>query len=715
MTEAVLTLLSPSPMVTQPVAIFLVVLSIILIAPIVLRYFKIPTIIGLIIAGVAVGPYGFNVLARDMSFEVFGQVGILYLMFLAGLEIDMYHLKKNVGRGAAFGLYTFVIPLLAGAAVSHWLLGLPWLASWLAASMFSAHTLIGYPIVSRFGLTKSPAVVIAIAGTIVTVLLSLIVLGSVVGVYHDGSFRMSSTLRLLVNLMLFCAVTGYVYPRLTRWFFKKHIDGITQFVYVLAMAFLAATVATWIGIEGVFGAFFAGLTLNRYIPSRSSLMGRIEFVGNAIFIPYFLIGVGMLINVRVILEGWATLYVATVMSLAAIACKWLAAFATQVTFGMGRVSRSMMFQLSNAHTAVALAVVMIGYDMGVFDENLLNGTVLMILVTCTVASIGVERAASRLALSGSEQRLPSAAPGVTNHALISVATPITAQQLVGLAILMRPPSDIDSKLYALHVRADNSPGSKALGRHSLDVAEQAAVSTDTPLTAIERYDINVVTGLLNTVAERDVSSIFLGLHRRSGIADTFYGDKIEQLLRMTHRMVVMSRIFIPVNTVRRIYVVVPHRAQFESGFSRWVDAVGNLARQTGCRVAFHCFADARDSISRVLTAGRYGIRYDFVTMERGDDYVLLAGEVETDDLVVFISARRQSISYSADVEDMTSFMRRCFADGNLIVIFPEQFGEHPDIPTMADTMTPDTLSAPSRLWTRVAASLRRKPHPLPRD
>jgi len=228
------------------------------------------------------------------------------------------------------------------------------------------------------------------------------------------------------------------------------------------MVFLAATVATWIGIEGIFGAFFAGLLLNRYIPARSRLMNRIEFVGNAIFIPYFLIGVGMLINVGVIVSSWDTIYVAAIMSVVAMAGKWLAAWVTQRRFGMTAVDRSMMYQLSNAHTAVALAVVMIGYSLDIFDENILNGTVVMILVTCTVSSFGTERAAVRmkpqLLMEDVAAQASSAASSrrFVANTLVTVANPLTVPQLVELALFMRGGERAGSNLYALHVRNDNS-------------------------------------------------------------------------------------------------------------------------------------------------------------------------------------------------------------------------------------------------------------------
>ncbi|MCM1483599.1 MAG: cation:proton antiporter [Muribaculaceae bacterium] len=691
------------PAVTSPVAIFLIVLAIILITPILLNKLKIPHVIGLIVAGVLVGPYGFNVLARDMSFEVFGQVGLLYLMFLAGIEIDMYHLKKNIRKGALFGLYTFLIPMIVGTAASVALLHVPLISAVLLASMFAAHTLIAYPIVSRLGLTKSKPVVIAIAGTIFTVLGSLMVLAAVRGIATTGEFRILTMARLIGSLIAYCLVVLYAYPRLTRWFFKRFNDGVSQFIYVLSMVFLAAVTASWIGIEGVFGAFFAGLILNRYIPARTPLMSRLEFVGNAIFIPYFLIGVGMLINVGVVTSGWQTLYVAAVMSAVAMAAKWLAALATQRTFHMSGLDRSMIYQLSNAHTAVALAVVMIGYEIGIFGEDILNGTVIMILVTCTVSSIGTSRAAMKMKLKELENAdSPVALPSMKQpHTLVTVDNPTTAQELVTLALMIRSGAESSGKLYALHVRNDSSAMSRSVCRSSLDIAEKVAASADTSLLSIERFDLNFVTGVLNTIEERDIGEVVIGLHRRNNVIDTFFGDKLTQLIKATNRMIIISRCYIPVSTTTRIVIAVPDKAEYETGFRRWVEAIANLTREIGCRAIFCCHPDTRRSIKAVLRHGGYGIRAEYRDMSQWDDFILLSNKILDDDLFVVITARRTSLSFTSEMDNMPDFLKKYFAHNNLLIIYPDQFGHESDVPTMAETLSTDIVSTPSPLWLHI--------------
>lgn len=696
-----------TPLVTNPVLIFFIVLAIILLAPILLNRFKIPHIIGLIVAGIVVGPYGFNVLADDSSFDIFGQVGLLYLMFLAGIEIDMYHLKLNLKRGLIFGILTFIAPMIIGTLASVYLLKMDWVTSTLLASMYASHTLIAYPVVARFGITKNPAVMIAIVGTIIAVIGSLLVLAAAVNIHKTGEFAMSDLFMLLCELLVYCVVILYVYPRLTRWFFKNYSDKVTQFVYVMALVFLASWFAQIIGLEAVLGAFFAGLVLNRYIPNTSPLMSRIEFVGNAVFIPYFLIGVGMMINVRVI-GNYDTIMVALNMIIVAIVSKWLAAWAAQRLYRMQGEERKILFGLSTAHTAVALAVVTIGYNMimpdghRMMDETILNGTVLMILVTCAIAPIVTSNAAAKIKIKMLEED-----DGTENipkrnivNTLIPIANPITAQTLMEIALFMRNTIG-QNNIYALHVRNDNSVSSRNLGRNSLEIAEQSAASVDARVTTIERYDMSTATGILNTIEERDINDIILGMHRKVTVIDSFFGSKIDHLLKSTNKMLIITRCFIPLNTITRIVVFVPTKAQYETGFRQWVVKVGNLAREIGCRIIFCCHPETKQLIRGVLYKEKFQIRSEFRDVEEWDDFLLLANRILDDDLFIVVSARRTSVSFTPEMDAMPGFLQKYFSRNNLIVLYPEQFGEEVSLTTFVDPLSTDMNVAPSALWMRM--------------
>lgn len=682
-------------LVTQPIPIFFIVLAIILLAPLLLNRLKIPHIVGMIVAGVVIGPYGLDVLQADSSFAIFGQVGLLYLMFLAGLEIDMYHLRLNLRRGLLFGVLTLVIPLLAGVLTSVWLLRLGWLTSMLLGAMYASHTLISYPVAARYGITKSPAVVVAVVGTIIAVTGALMVIAVTVTVDRENGFNPLDLLWLMARMAIWVGAILYAYPRVTRRFFKTYGDRVTQYVFVLAMVFLAAWTAQLIGLEGILGAFLAGLVLNRYVPPASSLMSSIEFVGNALFIPYFLIGVGMMINLRVVAD-WTTLGVASIMLAVALISKWLPAWITQRVYGYGASSRKVLFGLTSAHTAVALAVVSLGYGMGLLNSVVLNATILVILVSCGLAPLITAAGAPKLKISmtGDDDILRHTR---VNNTLIAVDNPLITPQLVELGLLMRNDRG-QHNFYAIHVRNDRGTQAKAISRQALDIARRTAAAVDMTLEEIDRYDLNTVTGIINAADERDITEIILGLHRRGTVIDTFLGAKIEGLLRLTSRMIIINRIYIPLNTVTRIVVWVPRSAQYETGFSRWVRGLARLTRQLGCRIIFCSHADCQPLIRGVIYHGNYDIRCEFRTVESLDDMIVMMHRVLDDDLFVFISARSNSVSYTDEVTEMFPLIQRNFSRNNLMIIYPEQFGEQVALTSFVDPLSSDITRTASPRW-----------------
>ncbi|MBD5270559.1 MAG: cation:proton antiporter [Muribaculaceae bacterium] len=660
----------------QPVAIFLLVLVIILAGPLLFRPLKIPSLVGFIIAGVVVGPYGFNILARDSSFEIFGQVGILYLMFLAAVEIDMFHLKQNSRKGIMFGLITFAIPMVAGIFGSRLAFATSWTTSVLIAAMYAAHTLVSYPIVSRFGLQDSKASVVAVCGTIVAVLLALVTLAEVVTVADYGRFSIASLLRLVLLTGVYAVVVGWTFPRMTTHFFRRIDDTVSQFIFILAEVLAASMLAQLIGLESILGAFYAGLVLNRYVPGRSALMGRIKFVGNAIFIPYFLIGVGMLINIHVVVRGWNVAWVAANMTVVALGSKWVSAWIAQKMLGMTRVDRNIIFGLSAGKAAATIAAAIIGFQHGMISENVMNGAVVMILACCVVSTIVTESAAKRLRIQLTEAELSqenATIPGEFARQLVAVANPVTAEGLMKMAVFMRHPRN-RHPITALYVRRNDDAASVAMGRNALRAAVTAALAVDIEVKDVERYDLNIVAGVKNVVKETGSSDIIIGLHRRSNIVDTFHGQMVEQLLRATDKMIFMSRCFIPVDTVNRIMVSVPRNAEFETGFQAWVERVANLTSQLGCKVIFLAYSATAGFISNIIEEEKYAIRHEYHILECWDDFIIYSAQIDEDDLLMVVSARKGSVSASSDSSDMPTFLARNFSRQNLVVIYPQQFG-----------------------------------------
>ena len=668
--------------ITDPTWIFLLVLLIILFAPILLNRLRIPHIIGMILAGLLIGEHGFNILVRDSSFELFGKVGLYYIMFLAGLEMNMGDFKQNRGKALMLGLLAFIVPIVIGFVANVTYLKYSVITSILLASMYASHTLVAYPIVIRYGVSRHRSVSIAVGGTAVTDTLTLLVLAVVGGLFkgESGGFFW---VWLVIKVIFLGALIMYSFPRIGRWFFRRYDDNVMQFIFVLAMVFLGAGLMEFVGMEGILGAFLAGLVLNRLIPHVSPLMNHLEFVGNALFIPYFLIGVGMLIDVHVIFGHGNALKVAAVMIVMALTGKWIACWLTQKIYKMSALERKSMYGLSTAQAAATLAAVLVGYNIilpngeRLLNDDVLNGTVLLILVTCVVSSVITERAARKIAMCEAhpdEERSVEA-----ERILIPVANPDTVEHLMNLSLLIRDPKQKDN-LLALNVINDNntSEGVDIRGKRYLEKAAMIAASVDVPLQQITRYDLNIASGIIHTAKENDVTDVVIGLHRKVNIVDSFFGMLAESLLKGLHREVMISKFLIPINTVRRIIIAVPPKAEYEAGFQKWVEHFCRMGGTLGCRV--HFFANEATTMQlQALVKKKYGQTLtDFSRLDDWGDLLILTGQVNYDHLLVVISARRGSISYDSSFERLPAQMSRYFSNNSLIVLYPDQLGEPQD-------------------------------------
>ncbi|WP_214073210.1 cation:proton antiporter [Mucilaginibacter sp. dw_454] len=384
---------------TNPVLIFTLILFIILLSPILMAKIRVPGIVGFIVAGIIIGPYGTNLLTKNAAVELFSTIGLLYIMFIAGVELDMAGFKAKKHKSLLFGLFTFAIPIIIGFPVCYWLLGYPLLTSLLTASMFATHTLVAYPIVSRYGVSKNEAVAVTVGGTILTDTAVLIILAVIIGA-NNGGLTPAFWFQLIVSLIIFTLIVVLLVPYIAKRFLAiPEKEKTTHYVFILTCLFFSAFLSQLAGLEPIIGAFIAGLALNRLIPRPSALMKNIDFVGNAIFIPFFLISVGMVVNLHVLFAGWEAIVVAISLTIVALAGKWLAAFFTQQIFKYSNTQRKLMFGLSSSHAAATLAIILIGYKQHIIDANILNGTIILILVTCMVASFATEPAAKQIALS----------------------------------------------------------------------------------------------------------------------------------------------------------------------------------------------------------------------------------------------------------------------------------------------------------------------------
>jgi Kef-type K+ transport system membrane component KefB len=666
----------------NPVLIFSLILFIILFAPLLLNKLKIPHLIGLIIAGAIIGPNGFELMLRDSSIILFGTVGLLYIMFLAGLEIDLADFKKNSAKSVIFGLYTFIIPMGIGTVSSLYILGFSIPSSVLLASMFASHTLIAYPLVSRLGVAKNRAVNITVGGTMITDTLALLVLAVIVGM-STGDLNNQFWVRLGISVTVFGIVVMMGFPVLGRWFFKRFDDNISQYIFVLGMVFLGAFLAEAAGIEGIIGAFLAGLALNRLIPQTSPLMNRIEFVGNALFIPFFLIGVGMLIDFRAFIKDFETIKVAVTMTVVATLCKYLAAWLTQKTFGFSRDERRLIFGLSNAQAAATLAAVLVGYNIilgqaedgtpvRLLGESVLNGTILMILITCTIASFVAQKGAQNIALTDiSEEEMGK--DGTEERILIPISNKSTVDELINVALTIKSPKN-KTGLFALKViDYDNSDETvERNARRLLEKASIAASATDNHLHQLLRYDLNIVNGITSVVKEHKITDIILGLHQKTGLTGSFLGNLTEGILARCNATTLIYKPAQPFSTVKRNIIVVPENAEKEIGFPFWLLRIWNIGRNTGVKLVFYASPQTIGYLKEVNS--KHPLDAEFHEFTDWEDFLVLSREVKANDDLIIVLSRKNHLSYNPVMAKIPVYLNKYFQSNNFILIYPMQLG-----------------------------------------
>lgn len=684
--------------ITDPTLIFFVVLLMILLSPIIMGRLRIPHIIGMVLAGVIVGKYGLNILERDASFELFGRVGLYYIMFLAGLEMDMEGLKKNRTRVIVFGLLTFLVPFAMTYFMGVSLLSYTPLAALLLSAIMASNTLIAYPIVGRYGLTRHTSSTLSVGSSMMALFMALIVMASIVNSFQ-GEAGIGFWVLFVVKFFVYSIGLILVIPRLTRWFLRRYSDAVMQFIFILAVVFLSAALSDAVGLEGIFGAFLSGLILNRFIPRVSPLMNRIEFTGNALFIPYFLIGVGMLINVRLLFQGTHILWVVFCLVLFGTLGKAVAAYLAAGVFRMPRLAGHMMFGLTSAHAAGAIAMVMVGRRLEIspgvylFGDEVLNGIVIMILFTCVISTVVTEWAAQRLRLK--EKKEPELVKTVNDEKiLIPVKYPEYADNLVSMATMMRNPK-LKRELVALNVVYDdvNMRRNQAEGQQLLEHLQHLASASDVPMTTQVRIAANIANGIKHAFKEFQASEILMGLHFHHNISKGFWGEFTRSLYNGLSRQIIITRIMQPLNTVRRIQVIVPSRAEFEPGFYRWLERLARMTENLECRIIFHGRKDTLQLINEYIHNNFASVRAEYVPMKHWNELPDLATKVSKDHLFVIVTARKGTISYKSAMERLPDEVNRYFKGKTLMIIFPDQYGNEMDDMTFAQPQHTEERSA----------------------
>ncbi|MCZ2133419.1 MAG: cation:proton antiporter [Bacteroidetes bacterium] len=663
---------------TNPVLIFSLILFIILLSPIILRRLNIPGIIVLIISGVIIGPHGLNILRKSSAVDLFSTIGLLYIMFIAGLELDINEFKANRNKSLIFGFFTFLIPLTIGYPVCFYLLGYDFNASFLTASMFATHTLVAYSIVSKLGVSKNQAVAVTVGGTILTDTAVLIILAVIMGNSRGGLDQLF-WIRLGGSLAIFSAIMFLIIPRISQWFFRKlESEKHSHYIFVLSVVFFAAFLAEVAGVEAIIGAFTAGLALNRLIPNSSALMNRIEFIGNSLFIPFFLISVGMLVDVSVILSGPMALVVAGTLSAVALSSKWLAAALTQLIFKYSKAQRQLIFGLSGAHAAATLAVILVGYEAGILDDNILNGTVILILITCVVASFATEKAAKQIILeTENDATEPGEANNIHNeHILLPIANMENIDKLVEFSIFIKDKKSVNP-ISILTVISNNDEAETNIlkARNKLEKFVMQASASETKVNVITTIDHNAASGIVRISREIMADIIVMGWPRRVGFIDKLIGGKIGVVLSNTDKNAFICHLEKPLILHKRVVIAAPPLTEFEKGFEQWLAKIARLAQELSVPIQLYCNELTEKAVRKIFAQEKLVIPLAATLFNDWEDFLVLARYICEDDLFVLISARKGAPSYMAILDNMPNKLEKYFAMNSRILIYPQQFNQ----------------------------------------
>jgi Kef-type K+ transport system membrane component KefB len=653
----------------EPVMVFAVVLLVILLSPIIFSKLKIPGIVGFIVFGVLLGPHGFHILERDDNMVLFGRVGLLYILFLAGLEMDIFDFKKNRNKGIVFGGLTFLLPFILGFAASYYLLHYSITASVLLASMFSTHTPIAYPIISKLGITQNRAVTITIGGTIITDAMVLLILAVITNLVEQELTALIF-IKLFASLAILVFAVFWGVPRLARYFFKSlETEGYSHFIFVLSVVFVAGSWAHLIGVEPIIGAFLAGLALNQLIPNASTLMNRIDFVGNALFIPFFLVSVGMLVDVSVLVKGHEALVIALIIVLISFGGKWLAAYITQRIYGFTKTERNLIWGLSSAHAAATIAVVLIGFNLKLLDENVLNGTILLILFSCIGSSVISEKSGRKIALEEANKLILRDEERI----LVPIANLQNVDRITDLAVLIKNPLSTQP-IYPLYVLQDDEGDAidDKMTQYQKKMEQALKDSAiETQKEPVFRIDINVSEGILRAVKELRITEIIIGWNGEVSAGKRF-GPICDRVVDETTVQILICKLLQPLNTIMRIVVVIPVNAEREAGFPGWVETILQLTRQAGTMLKVYSTPETFNAFNSYNIQKEKAVNIEFFEFQDWDNFLILLTELEDNDLFLVVIARPYTVSHSERMELVPTHLSKHFHEVSLIALYPEQ-------------------------------------------
>ena len=658
----------------EPVLIFGFAVLIFLLFPILMRKLRVPAIIGPIIAGIIIGPNGLEILERDSTIQLLGTVGLLFIMFIAGLELDLDGFKKYRNRSILFGMLSFLIPLVLGVLIGLWL-HLSMLSAILFGSIFSTHTLLGYPTISRLCVAKNQAVTTAVGGTLLTDSLALLFLAVITGA-SEGHLTVGFFVYLIIATALFAVVVLFLTPYLTKWFFKRsNNEGTTEFNFVLAILFVAGAISLFVGLEPIIGAFLAGLALNRYIYDHGPLMNRIRFTANALFIPFFLLSVGMLMDLSVLISSPKALLTIALITIVAIGSKLVASWVTSKVYGYSKTERNVIFGLSTTHAAATLAITLVGYEFGLFDQQIINAVIVVILVTCILGPYLCEKYGRKLAVAQDKTVLDDTLP---ERILIAITSSNTMESLLDLGIVLKKAKKTEEPIYPLTVvqkdlkQANNevAQAERMLG-HALTYTSGA----DIPVRLLTRVDHNIGWGIERAATEERITTIIVGWDGSGKGDQKVFGRVIDNLLEHTYQRSLIANINQPLNTVERVILLLPNNIVYKPGFEDSLSIIKDIASQLNATIRGLVIRDYVERYKKVSEQVQPNVEAEFESVDGWNAlYSNALNNVKSTDLVILLSARKGTVAWHPELEKAPKKLASMNLE-NFIVFYPTEMKE----------------------------------------
>lgn len=659
--------------ITDPVIIFAIAMVIFFLSPLIMEKMRIPGIIGPILAGVLIGPNGLNLLARDQTIELLGTVGLLFIIFIAGLELDIDGFKKYRNRSLIFGSMSFGMPLILGTVISI-MLGYSVTAAILIGSIIGSHTLLAYPIASRLGISKNKALTTAVGGTLLTDTFALLILAIVTGV-TAGQLTIQFWLQLLISLVIFVILMLKVVPVVSRWFFRNYgTEGITNFTFVMVVLFVAGLLAIVAGVEPIIGAFLAGLALNRYVLEHGTLMNRIRFLGNGLFIPFFLLSVGMLMDLSVLFSNPQAWVVTAAILAAVIIGKAVPPLIVSKIYNYSRTEQRLMIGLTIPQAAATLASTLVGYEVGLLDQITVNAVIIMILVTCIAGPYLVEKYARRQALK--EEKIPEANTNTPERILIPIANPNTMEALIDLANSIKHANTNDQPIYPLSVVQQDIKGAKeqvAQAERMLGHAQLYAAGAEIPVRILTKVDKDIIYGISRAIIEERINTVVIGWNANLSSHHFKLGSVLDRLIDETNQAVLVTKLGHPLETTKRLVFIVPFGADHKPGFQDAVERIKILTSRLNAHLHVVIIKGMQEHYENYFKKIRPNPPTNFYRVEDWQELRVnyVNKHVKKDDLVVLLNARKGTIGWHPELEEAPKYLVEIVPD-SFIIYYPTE-------------------------------------------